>query len=42
MFAEAIRTGRPSLPTFDAAVDLRRFLDRLKQASDSGQELPTG
>ena len=39
LFAEAIETGQPRLPTFDTAVDLHRFLDRLKQASDLGQEL---
>ncbi len=40
LFAEAIATGQPRLPTFDTAVDLHRFIDRLKQASDLGQELP--
>ena len=39
-FAEAIRTGQNRLPTFDTAVDLHRFLDTIKQASDTGQELP--
>jgi predicted dehydrogenase len=37
LFAEAIRTGQNRLPTFDTAVDLHRFLDALKAASDSGQ-----
>jgi len=27
------------MPTFDAAVDLHRFVDAIKQASDTGQEL---
>ena len=40
LFAEAIRTGQSPLPTFDTAVDLHRFLDTIKQASDTGQELP--
>jgi predicted dehydrogenase len=42
LFAEAIRTGKTPerLPTFDAAVDLHRFLDTLRQSSDQGRELP--
>jgi predicted dehydrogenase len=40
LFAEAIRTGQSRLPTFDTAVDLHHFIDTLKQASDTGQELP--
>jgi predicted dehydrogenase len=40
LFAEAIRTGQNRLPTFDTAVDLHRFIDTIKQASDAGQELP--
>ncbi|MDA1127681.1 MAG: Gfo/Idh/MocA family oxidoreductase [Chloroflexi bacterium] len=40
LFAEAIRTGQSRLPTFDTAVDLHRFIDTIKQASDSGEELP--
>src|ERR671914_1942760 len=39
LFAEAIRTGQNRLPTFDIAVDLHRFVDTIKQASDTGQEL---
>ncbi len=39
LFAEAIRTGQSRLPTFDIAVDLHRFIDTIKQASDSGREL---
>jgi hypothetical protein len=27
------------MPTFDAAFDLHRFVDTIKQASDTGQEL---
>ncbi len=42
LFAEAIRTGQNRLPTFDTAVGLHRFLDTIKQASDTGQELPVG
>ena len=40
LFAEAIRTGESQAPTFDTAVGLHRFLDRVKEASDRGQELP--
>ena len=39
LFAEAIRTGQSRLPTFDIAVDLHRFIDTIKQASDTGREL---
>jgi predicted dehydrogenase len=39
LFAEAIRTGQSRLPTFDTAVDLHRFLDTIKQASETGQAL---
>ncbi len=40
LFAEAIRTGKNRLPTFDTAVDLHRFIDTIQQASDTGRELP--
>ena len=42
LFAEAIRTGQKPqrLPTFDTAVDLHRFLDTIRQSSDTGRELP--
>jgi predicted dehydrogenase len=40
LFAAAIRTGQNRLPTFDTAVDLHRFLDTIKQASETGRELP--
>jgi predicted dehydrogenase len=40
LFAEAIQTGQSRLPTFDTAVDLHRFIDTIKQASDTGRELP--
>ena len=40
LFAEAIRTGQSHLPTFDTAVDLHHFVDTIKQASDTGRELP--
>ncbi|PKB64034.1 MAG: hypothetical protein BZY80_04265 [SAR202 cluster bacterium Io17-Chloro-G2] len=40
LFAEAIHTGKNRLPTFDTAVDLHRFIDTIKQASDTGRELP--
>ena len=38
LFADAIRTGQNLLPTLDDAVDLLRFLDTIKRASDTGQE----
>src|SRR4051794_14197482 len=40
LFADAVRTGKNALPTFDTAVDLHRFLDTIKQSSDEGRELP--
>ena len=40
LFAQAIRTGQNRLPTFDTAVDLHRFIDTIRQASDTGRELP--
>jgi predicted dehydrogenase len=40
LFAEAIRTGQSRLPTFDTAVDLHRFIDTIKLASDTGREQP--
>jgi predicted dehydrogenase len=39
LFADAIRTGQNRLPTFDTAVDLHRFLDAIKQSSDTGREV---
>lgn len=40
LFAEAIRTGQSRLPTFETAVELHRVIDTIKQASDTGRELP--
>ena len=40
LFADAIRTGQSRVPTFDTAVDLHRFIDIVKRASDTGRELP--
>lgn len=34
LFAEAIRTGESRLPTFQTAVDLHRFVDTIKKASE--------
>jgi len=44
LFAEAIRTGRKPgrLPTFDTAVELHRFLDTIRQSSETGRELQVG
>lgn len=39
LFAEAVRTGNNRLPTFDTAVDLHRFLDTIRAASETGEEL---
>jgi hypothetical protein len=42
---EAILAGQKNLnglPTFDPAVDWHRFLDTIRQASDTGRELPVG
>ncbi len=40
LFAEAIHSENNRAPTFDTAVDLHRFIDTLKEASDTGRELP--
>ena len=42
LFAESIRTGESRAPTFDTAVGLHRFIDRIKEASDTGRELTVG
>jgi predicted dehydrogenase len=39
LFAEAVRGGDNRLPTFDTAVGLHRFLDTIRQASETGKEL---
>lgn len=41
LFAESIRSGKPHprLPTFETAVELHRFLDTIKQASDEERTL---
>jgi predicted dehydrogenase len=39
LFAESIRAGRGVAPTFETAVGLHRFLDAVRQSSDSGQEV---
>jgi len=38
-FAEAIRTGESRQPTFDTAVELHRFVDAIRQASDTNREV---
>jgi predicted dehydrogenase len=38
-FAHAIRTGQGGHPDFDTAVGLHRFLDDIKRASDTGEEV---
>ena len=42
LFAEAIRTGQNRAPDFEVAVDLHRFIDTLKEASDTARELLVG
>jgi predicted dehydrogenase len=37
LFAETIRTGQCRHPTFETAVELHHFIDKLRQASDSGK-----
>jgi predicted dehydrogenase len=39
VFAQAIRTGQSRQPTFDTAVELHRFVDAIKQSSDTGREV---
>lgn len=39
LFAEAVRTGKNRLPTFETAVDLHRFIDTIQRASDTGTAL---
>ncbi len=41
-FADAIRTGRATHPTFDTAVELHRLVDAVVQASDTGREVVLG
>ncbi len=41
-FAHAIRSGENRQPTFDTAVDLHRFIDALRQSSDTGSEVVLG
>ena len=36
LFAEAIRSGKSRMPTFETAVDMHHFLDTLRRASESG------
>jgi predicted dehydrogenase len=40
LFAQAVHSGHNRLPTFDTAVELHRFLDVIRQSSDTGRELP--
>jgi predicted dehydrogenase len=39
LFADGIRTGRSSAPSFDTAVGLHRFLDSVVESSASGHEV---
>jgi predicted dehydrogenase len=39
LFAEAIRTGKSRMPTFDTAVEHHRFLDICRQSSELHREL---
>jgi predicted dehydrogenase len=38
-FAQAIRSGESCQPNFDTAVELHRFLDAIREASDQGREV---
>ena len=40
LFAEAVQTGQNRAPDFDIAVELHRFIDTLKESSDTGRMLP--
>ena len=40
LFAEAIRTGKSRLASFDEAVNLHRFIDTIQLASDTVREQP--
>ena len=39
LFGQAIRSGQPSQPNFDTAVELHRFIDTVRAASHQGREL---
>jgi predicted dehydrogenase len=39
-FGRAIRSGKDTQPTFDTAVSLHRLLDAIRQASETGREVP--
>ena len=39
LFAQAICDGESRQPTFETAVDMRRMVDAIKQASDNGREV---
>jgi len=41
-FGEAIRSGETWEPNFDTAVDLHRFIDDIRQASEQGREVEVG
>ena len=38
-FGEAIRSGEPCQPDFNAAVELHRFIDDIRDASNRGREV---
>jgi hypothetical protein len=42
LFVDVIRTSNNRLPTFDTAVELHRFIDTIKQASDAGRVTDVG
>ena len=41
-FGESIRTGETWEPNFDTAVELHRFIDDIRQASEQGREVEVG
>ena len=41
-FGQAIRSGEACQPNFDTAVELHRFIDNIREASDQGREVTVG
>ncbi len=41
-FGQAIRSGEACQPNFDTAVELHRFIDNIREASDQGREVAVG
>jgi predicted dehydrogenase len=41
-FGEAIRSGNDCQPNFDTAVELHRFIDRIRESTDQGRRVEVG